>query len=46
MNPQIMKPGSLSDASPHRVQVREGFSRDIAADDVGIVCGFGNHLEP
>jgi hypothetical protein len=45
VNSQIMKPGSLSDAPPHGVQVHEGFSRDIAADDVGIVIGLGNHVE-
>jgi hypothetical protein len=40
-----MKSSPLSDAPPHGVQVHEGFSRDIAADDVGIVIGPGNHVE-
>jgi hypothetical protein len=43
---QIMKAGSLANAPPHGVQVHEGFSRDIAADDVGIVIGSGNHVKP
>jgi hypothetical protein len=42
----IVESGSLADASPHGVQVPEGFPRDISADDVGIVSGFGNHVEP
>ena len=41
-----MKSGSPADASPHGVQVHEGLSGDIAADDVGIVSGSGNHVEP
>jgi hypothetical protein len=46
MDAQIMKAGSLSDASPHRVQVHERLAGDIAANDVGIVGGSGNHVKP
>jgi hypothetical protein len=41
-----MKFSFLSYKSPHRVQVRQGLSRNRTANDVGIVFEARDHLEP